>query len=177
MSEEKGAWKSRFFDRLGKLTNGEKASLKRSIGLRMQEAKGEAIATFYKVIPKSELEKGGFFEEKLFLIATLWSFHRYASKSEISFGTTLRLLRNSDSFDKKVYALIDSKISPEDGELAYRMAQVVRMADSEGVKIYWEKLLDDLMGWEWETRAVQRNWARDYFKDEKQNTKGGSDDE
>jgi len=166
MNEEKRDWKQVFLERLENLTSGEKAALKRCIGLQLKDSRNEAIAAFYKTIPFNEIKMGREFEEKLFLLATLRAFHRYPEKKEISFGTTLRLLKEaqgSKSFDKKFYALIDSKISPDDGELAYRMAQIIRMSDSHGIKIFWRKLLDDLIVWGSETKTVQRNWARSYF--------------
>ncbi|MDI6705223.1 MAG: type I-E CRISPR-associated protein Cse2/CasB [Bacillota bacterium] len=177
MSTETAQWKQVFLDRLDRLTTGERATLKRSIGLLMKDAKGAALAAFFRIAPTKETEWAIQHEEKMFLFATLRAFHRYPSKNEKCFGSTLRQLKNSDSFDKKVYALLDSSISLDDGELSYRMALLVRMADSAGVSIHWGKLLNDLLYWDHEDRFVQRNWARSYFLAEETNKRGGRDDE
>jgi CRISPR type I-E-associated protein CasB/Cse2 len=161
LNEEYKKTTQKFWDSLEKITNAERAILKRNLGFNLKNARGEAIGVFYKIYPFYDSYSDQH-EEIFFLVSTLYAFHRNHSKSEESFGKVLMRLRSSDSFDKKVLALLDSELSPNDSELLHRLSQLIRMADAKGIGVNFDKLLQDLLSWNHEDRYVQRKWAKDY---------------
>ena len=46
-------YQKQFFDRLDRLTNGERAALRREAGIMLQEADGTALTAFYRCLPAS----------------------------------------------------------------------------------------------------------------------------
>lgn len=112
--------------------------------------------------------------EHYFLIATLFDHNR---KRPISgdLGETMRLVKAnaSDSFEQRFLVLLDAQFDQlhdaldgtksGGGELAYRLAQMIKLAASKEVGINWPVLLADLCCWEWQGKPVQKKWARNFY--------------
>lgn len=75
---------------------------------------------------------------------------------------------DSDSIKRRFHILLDSEFDPKSGEgdLPYRLRQMVRYAASKGVGVAWTQLLTDLKFWNHPEKRVQKRWARRYFANE-----------
>jgi CRISPR system Cascade subunit CasB len=80
---------------------------------------------------------------------------------------------NTDSVDKRMVVLLESDFNlidgykPGGGELAYRLRQCVKLANSHEIGVDWLQLLKDLQSWQYPEKRVQKAWARSYFGYEK----------
>jgi hypothetical protein len=60
------------------------------------------------------------------------------------------------------FDLIDG-YQPGGGEMAYRLRQCIRLADSKEVGVDWTKLIKDLIFWTHPGKNVKKRWANSYF--------------
>jgi CRISPR system Cascade subunit CasB len=158
-----------FITKLGTLETGERARLKRDAGKAIAEAQN--IGLFYRLlygIYGISLPQ----EESYFLIATLYPFAEN-SANEGNFGATLHKIRNTirtakkgikeptKSLDRRMEVLLDADMA----QLSFRLRQMLKLAKStdKGICINWQKMLEDLLKWNWTSRIVQKEWARAYF--------------
>lgn len=113
-------------------------------------------------------------EPVAFLTASLLAQYKTADiraghhRSKGDFGTTWkRALTGSDSksLPRRFHILLDAHYDPwqGDGDLPYRMRQMVRYAASKGVGVDWPILLTDLKFWNGPEKYVQKRWARSFF--------------
>ena len=64
-----------------------------------------------------------------------------------------------DRLEKRLVALLNCHRD----DLPQHLRQVVGLLRSKEVAINWAQLLHDIRGWNWESRAVQRAWARGFW--------------
>jgi len=156
-----------FIENLKNLSRGECAVLKRAAGLEIAESRG-GMDVFYRILPRALMNSRN--EEIYFLVATLYGLNKHTLTG--NFGLTLHKVQEStksSSIDKRMSALLDSNFDlldgskPGGGELAYRLRQCVRLAESKEIGVNWRQLLQDLLSWTHPARFVQKQWARSYF--------------
>ena len=134
---------------------GAKARLKRSSGLTLEEAPGDALRVFYALRPPFQRE------ERYFLVATLFPLAEHRADSG-NLGATLRRARtetNARGLDRRVEVLLDADVE----QLAFRLRQAVHFAHSQRVDVDFIHLLKDILWWDAADRRAQRGWARTYF--------------
>ena len=146
-----------FIEKLATLEAGERARLKRCAGQTLAESRENAL--FYRLLPKGVPE---YREEIYFLVATLYPMAENTTDGD--FGDSLRNARdekNHTGIDRRVQALLDA----DESQLSFRLRQAVHYLYSrpERGKVNWQKLLEDLHGWDSQEHYVQRRWARNYF--------------
>lgn len=164
-----------FIERLTGLSQGELAQLKRSAGKPVALSRG-AIGTFYRILPRPVPRRD---EEIYFVVATLFGLNKY--KKTGNFGLSMKEVKRksgSDGTDRRFTVLLDSELDERSGqhfggELAYRLRQCVKLTASKEVGIDWVQLLDDLLSWSYPEKWVQKQWARTYFTDIDNESKGG----
>ena len=73
------------------------------------------------------------------------------------------------SIKRRFHILLDAEYDPRtgDGDLPYRLRQMVRYAMGKGVGVDWPKLLTDLRSWNHPDKYVQKHWARSFFSNER----------
>lgn len=156
-----------FINRLSLLNRGDMAALKRNAGNTIGESRG-AVQTFYRILPPGVASK--YNEEIYFLVATLYGLNKYRFTGD--FGWTMRTVRKSsdlESVDKRMTILLDSDFDliggyqPGGGEMAYRLRQNVRLANSKEVGVDWLQLVKDLEYWTHSEKKVKKRWANSYF--------------
>ncbi len=155
-----------FLKNLSGLSRGDKAILRRNAGNTLGESRG-AMPTFYRVLPHGVA--GGYNEEIYFLVATLYALNEYRRSG--NFGETMLAVRKkrSENIDNRMSVLLDSDFDkidgyqPGGGELAYRLRQCVKLAESEEEGIDWVQLINDLEFWTRPSKRVQKRWADSYF--------------
>jgi CRISPR type I-E-associated protein CasB/Cse2 len=76
---------------------------------------------------------------------------------------------DSDSIKRRFHILLDSDYDPftGDGDLPYRLRQMVRYAASKGVGVDWPQLLVDIKFWNHPEKHSQKRWARSFFANER----------
>jgi len=154
-----------FIHELRRATTGELATLKRAAGSELAASTG-AMTTFYAILARAKIWEP-YKEPMLFLAGTLFPLNPI--KGHGNLGTTMRRIALSDNPDRRIpdnirrrfSILIDSRAKT--GELAFRLRQCVRLAASKQVGIDWALLVDDLLAWHYDSRPVQRAWARSFF--------------
>lgn len=167
------AWNERhddatqFIDELGRLDRGRLAALRRNVGNTLGEARGVPWIHYL-------LRTRRKYEERYFLVATLFDLNRRKA-SEEDLGMTLEKIRakSSDSFERRFKILLDAQFglaidgqygaTAGGGELAYRLAQMVRLSASKERGIDWAVLIADLCLWDWDGKPVQKKWARNFY--------------
>jgi CRISPR system Cascade subunit CasB len=153
-----GDWEQRFVEDLKRRCDGDtgaKARLKRSRGLTLDEARGDALAVFYALRPPDRQV------ELYFLAATLFPLAEHR-RGAGDLGVTLRRARtdtNARGLDRRVEVLLDADTE----QLAFRLRQAVHFAHGQRVAVDFVQLLKDVLLWDAADRWVQRTWARSYF--------------
>jgi len=145
-----------FVKNLGELPRGDLAKLSRG----SRTASGQAFGAFYKALPY-QLAKH---EDALLVVAMAYSVCKGGNRLAGSFGKTARAIKaigGSGSLDRRFKTLLDSNL--DNGELEYRLIQMVRMAKSKDIGMDWKQLARDLIDWNRDGKPVQKRWALDYF--------------
>jgi CRISPR type I-E-associated protein CasB/Cse2 len=157
-AQEQENYKSEFFAKLGKLSMGDMAVLKRSLGKPLSNALSAAGA-FFKIMPFYKAWE----EDTYFFIACaycLFSKSNAPSKSFIKY--LCELSRESDGVEKRLISLLDT--SKKNSIYFYgKLSRMLRMIYQKGHTPDLKELLDDLLNWEHESRYVQLKWAREFY--------------
>ncbi|MFW9879086.1 MAG: type I-E CRISPR-associated protein Cse2/CasB [Candidatus Thorarchaeota archaeon] len=153
---------------------GAYTALKRAAGVSIAQSRQGAIAAFYKILPFALMNSR--MEEIYFIVATLYG-HNDEYHFEGNFGETLHDVKNRfdlEGMDRRMMGLLDSnfEISKQKiikgGELAYKLRQLVKLANSKNIGINWLHFLKDLKNWNHPEKFVQKKWARYYFGKKKE---------
>lgn len=110
-------------------------------------------------------------EQSYYLVASLFAWHQGTwrgsdTEGEVwtnlgaSFARLADALGGLDRVEPRFVALLNSYRD----DLPERLRHVVGLLRSEDIPIDWARLLHDLRGWHWESRAVQRAWARAFWR-------------
>ena len=167
-NKEKKDFDETFINSLSSISKGDLAVLKRNAGLSISESRG-VFQIFYRIYPYSGQPGDNIYNEEIYyLVATLFGHNQNPIKKGSDFGTTMKYVnktKKSSGIDKKMSALLDSSFEygRSDGDLPYRLTQLVKLANSCNVGVDWICLLKDLKRWSHPNRFVQRNWAKSYF--------------
>ena len=157
-----------FVERVEKLDGGRLAMLRRGCGKR-DPVEGRCSWLI-------GLIRGAASEPVAFLTASLLAQYKTANirtghhRAEGNFGSTWKLVIENDkrklkSLPRRFSKLLDAEYDPwtGDGDLPYRLRQMIRYAASKNVGVDWPKLLADLKSWSRPEKYVQKRWARSCF--------------
>ena len=158
-----------FIERLERLDPGELAALRRGCGERdpvegrcpwlhgliygvASDATAFLVASLLAQYKTSVIKTGG---------------HHQAGNFGITWKRAI-VGTDSESVKRRFHILLDSEFDPRngDGDLPYRLRQMVRYAVSKGVGVDWSVLLTDLKFWSYPGKRVQKRWARSFFANE-----------
>lgn len=160
--------KEYFFSRIGKLSTGERAALRREAGNLLRQADGKAITTFYSCLPGAV---DTWQEDRWFAVSCLRCLWDADERTGIPLEqVTADLLQSgelSDSTKHRVELLLDTAWD-NDGYLLTKLARLVKLIrqKSDRTRIDFAALLDDLLRWNLESQSVQRKWARTIFSND-----------
>jgi hypothetical protein len=152
---------------LNRLTNGEHASLRHTVGRTMAEADGRALEAFYKAIPPAvkPWQQGRCFT--VMGIACLWRAEEVSVRGDIvGMLHTLEQKRDTNGIGVKIRGLLDMRWDDEDGYLAAKLGRLARMlrAEDAGAMPDIDMLFSDLNTWNDDNRKTQRRWAQVFFQ-------------
>jgi CRISPR system Cascade subunit CasB len=155
----------RFVDYLEKLeARGDRAAmaaLRRSLGKPIGLA-GEAHRHVLWINP-AEWE-----EPIYYLIAGLFALHpsnwkrAEEDRRTTNLGDSFARLKaevDSSSIERRFVAILDS----HEDDLAEHLRHAVSLLKSRDIPVDWKQLLRDIRGWRYESRNVQRQWARAFW--------------
>ncbi len=155
-----------FVERIERLDSGKLAMLRRGCGAR-DPVEGRCpwlIGHIHGVAP----------EPAAFLVASLLAQYKTADirarrhRIDGNFGTTWKRAiagTKSDSIRRRFGILLDAEYDPwtGEGDLPYRLRQMVKLAASKRVGVDWPTLLSDLRFWNHPEKYAQKRWARTFF--------------
>lgn len=142
-------------------SRGDLARLRRCAGRSLAECP-EVYQLFYRLLPYV-VRGDDREEERYFLVATLFALNPKSSGAR-DFGACMAAVADSreagrEGIDRRMAVLLDAPAE----DLAFRLRQLVALADSAEIGIGWRSLLSDILWWSHPARRVQRRWARSYF--------------
>lgn len=158
-----------FVERIEALDTGALARLRRGCGER-DPVEGRCSWLI-------GLIQGAATEATAFLIASLLAQYKTMDirkgqhRINGNFGVTWKRAvvgNNSSSIMRRFHVLLDADYDPVtgDGDLPYRLRQMVKYAAGKSVGIEWAVLLTDLKFWNRPEKHVQKRWARSFFSKE-----------
>lgn len=153
-----------FFERLDRLTKGERTALKRNAGVMLDEADGKAIRAFYSCLPAA-VRRG---EARYFAAACfhcLWDADAERIALEQAFFQLGKDEELSGSLEHRLVTMLDFPWE-EDGFLLTKLSRMMKLVRSKGIAIDCNSLLEDLLYWNAENRSVQKKWARALYINE-----------
>lgn len=160
-----------FIQRIERLDTGKLAMLRRGCGAH-DPVEGRCpwlIGLIYGVASESTA----------FLVASLLAQYKTidirANRHRINgnFGMTWKRAvagsKSDASIKRRFNILLDTDYDSRTGEgdMSYRLRQMVRYAASKGIGIDWPTLLTDLKFWNQSEKYVQKQWARSFFAAER----------
>lgn len=154
-----------FFERLSRLSTGDRAALRRSAGIMLSEADGRAFSVFCRCLPAGTSRKQ---EDRWFAVACLrclWGADVGDGKPfEQVVGDLIRDKKLSDSTLHRVEVLLDTAWD-EDGYMLTKLARLVKLISqkSDHAFIDFPALLEDLIYWNADNQSVQRKWTRSIY--------------
>lgn len=152
-------------DGIDRLSTGEKAALKRSLGRTLDTASSGARMAFYRAFPGASRGE----EMPCFLCACGACAMERLGGSERSFVAALKKLAAQEYQEgtrSKLRALLDTPGESEfEALFAAKVGRLIQYMKAKGVKVDFAALLRDLCAWDLPDRPVQRKWARAFFAD------------
>lgn len=153
-------------DRLRELSSGERAALRREAGKCLSEADGMTLSVFFRMAPPHLNRRQQECWFSAMTIACLWNPEEATCGEE--FPIMLRkyaLRQTTEGMEKKIRSLLDASWE-EDGYLTAKLCRLARMlkADNRQLMPDMERLLNDLLYWNSDSRFVQIRWAQQYYQ-------------
>lgn len=151
-------WRERFIEHLEKLRDqedrGALATLRRGLG----REPGTTPGMYPLVVPW--VPNNPFAENAAFLIAALFALHPQPGGQGTLGSAFARIASSSDSIEQRFVALLNCHRD----DLPNHLRHAISLLRSEEVPVDWKCLLRDVLGWDHDSRYVQRNWAREFWR-------------
>lgn len=151
-------WRDRFIQHLEQLRTrddrGALAILRRGVG----HPPGTISAMYPLVVPWVPEQK--YAEDAAFLIAALFALHPLAGGQGTLGAAFKRIGAESGSIEQRFVALLNCHRD----DLPDYLRQAISLLRSKDVPVDWRRVLQDVLGWDHESRYVQRAWARDFWR-------------
>lgn len=151
-----------FFSRIDALSTGDRVQLKRACGQMPQDADSSVMMILYKLLPGEVNE----WQHSRWLFAAcvhaMWSKEDTGKRISLPRALADYRMKNdvTDSFDRKISGILDTRWE-EDGFLAGKLLNLVKMMKQKGYVIDGYDLLTDLIGWNSDKNFIQIKWARE----------------
>jgi len=105
-------------------------------------------------------------------VAALFAWHQGSWRNDdgwqgaTNLGASLHRLAagaEGDSVERRFVALLNSHAE----DLSKHLRHAVGLLKANEIPIDWAQLLHDIQGWEWQSRQVQREWAKSFWGDDR----------
>ncbi|NCB26019.1 MAG: type I-E CRISPR-associated protein Cse2/CasB [Bacteroidia bacterium] len=155
-----------FIERIEKLGSGELARLRRGCGERDPvEGRCPWLIAFIHGVAS---QPAAFLVASLLAQYSTVNIHAGRHRMEGDFGLTWKRAiagNGSDSIKRRFHILLDAEYEPRsgDGDMPYRLRQMVRYAAGKGIGVDWPLLLEHVRNWNAQSKWVQKKWASTFF--------------
>lgn len=169
MKEEDRSPEEQFVQRVEQSDGGRLAALRRGCGER-DPVEGRC-AWLLSLIGGAASEPVAFLAASLLAQYSTASIRAGGHRGPGDFGTTWKRAisgSGSKSIERRFHVLLDAEFDPRtgDGDLPYRLRQMVRYAAAKGAGTNWPTLVVDLKYWNHPEKRVQKRWASSFFSAE-----------
>lgn len=159
----------RFVRSLEALLNREDRGALAALRGGLSRDPGEWAPMYRYVVPWLPQHAAGRKENLYYQIAALFAWW-YQGRSSVvhngklpaNFGESFARLSdatNGDSVERRFVALLNCHSE----DLSDHLRHAVGLLRTNDIPVNWVQLLRDIQGWDWESRSVQRAWARSYW--------------
>ena len=172
MGQEKEHWQEKadaFWLRVSEAVakdNGLRAVFRRNAGKLLRTADGRAVTSFYRVY------SGGLASERnedrcFFAIcaACLWKPEEWTRAKPLTAGTSALSTDDKATFEKRLRVLLDLPWD-DDGYFAAKLYRLLKYCKSKNIVVDGKTLMRELIGWDSDKRFVQKQWVRDFYREE-----------
>ncbi len=117
-------------------------------------------------------------ENAYYLVGALFAYWYQGNdtvdrNSPANMGASLRVLvereavesGSRDDAEKRVEKRLVALLNCHQDDLPEHLRHTVGLLKSKAIPINWLQLLNDVQNWHWESRDVQRRWARHFWRD------------
>ena len=150
-----------FLENVDKLSTGERAALRRACGKTLEQADGNALAAFYRYLPRdvNRYDEGGWFEGAC--LRCLWQPDETPAITAERALAAMDAKQDSESnpYRKRMIVLLDTP-RDRDGYLTVKLLRIIKLLKQQGFVINCAALIQDLCRWNESYRGVQKKWAR-----------------
>ena len=151
-------WRNRFVEHLEKLRDqedrGALAILRRGLGRQP----GMAPEMYSLVIPW--VPEHRYAEDAAFLVAALFALHPQPGGQGTLGAAFAHIAEPSGSVEQRFVALLNC----HHDDLPAHLRQAISLLRSKDIPVDWKRLLQDVLGWDHDSRYVQRDWAREFWR-------------
>lgn len=145
---------------------GALAALRRGLG----KEPGQVADLYRYVFPWLPETTSPREEDAYVLVAALFAWHQRswhprADEGRSNLGASFARLMAADgspSVEQRFVALLNCHAD----DLADHLRAAVSLLKAKEIPIDWAQLLSDIQCWHWESRAVQREWARAFWSNQ-----------
>lgn len=160
---------------------GALAALRRGLGKPPGTAR-EMDSHVLPYLPPGTNEKH---EDAYYLVGALFAYWHQGKDTvdpnpPVNIGATLLALVNKEppggsreDAEKRVEKRLVALLNCHQDDLPEHLRHTIGLLKSKDVSVNWLQLLNDIQNWDWESRNVQRRWARQFWRksrDEKETT-------
>jgi len=152
---------------------GALAALRRGLG----KQPGTAREMDSYVLPGLSSDVTGKQEDVYYLIGALFAYW-YQGRDDIvknrpaNLGDSMRLLvnyetvkgDNKEDVEKRIEKRLVSLLNCHRDDLPEHLRYIIGLLKSKDIPVDWERLLSDILSWQYEDRSVQRRWARYFWR-------------
>lgn len=138
------------------------ADLRRGLGRDV----GEVSGMFPYVVP---FVRNYYEEDTLYLIASLFALHPTSAHGG-NMGEHLRQYAGVVGDDTATTRRFVQLLRQHRDALDAPLRQHISLLKSKDVAVNWHQLIRDLLGWDYPSRSVQKQWAKAYWQAQKSET-------
>lgn len=143
--------------------NAESSKVRAELRRSLSFEPGEHIPAFPYVEPFLKGEENQWRRQVHYLVGGLWATHwREDNKGP---ATTLakacavhQINSGSASTERRFISLLDADCE----QLPHRLRQMVALLKEQSID--FQQLLEDLLRWNWDSKKIQVQWARDFYR-------------
>ena len=116
-------------------------------------------------------------ENAYYLVAALFAYWHQgkdtiAKNVPANLGDSLRLLvnyeasenGNREDAEKRVEKRLVALLNCHRDDLSDHLRHIIGLLKSKDIPVNWMQLLRDIQNWQWESRDIQREWARKFWR-------------
>lgn len=141
------------------------ARLRRGLGKKMGTAE-----MYPYVVPFFPVEAFPREQEHYFLVASLFALHPETSPKGVTFGKVLKRIWDESNRSESIEKRFINLLSTDADDIGGHLRHAVSLARSRRVPVDYHRLFYDIRYWNHPDRFVQLEWARDFWRKDRQET-------